>query len=87
MGNLEGNRRLRTEFRSLTQPYPVEVTYLPDNPDLSRISAELSDNIPGIFRQSLMDYVFAAFFMLLGFYLLRVLMCEEHIHLKQHNRL
>ena len=82
-GNLEGDRLLRTEFHSLTQLYPVEVTYLPDNPDLSCISAELSDNTLGIFRNSPFEYIFAAFWGWLGFYLLRVLIREERIQKKE----
>jgi len=47
-GRLKGEGRLRPEFRSLTQPYPVEVAYLPDNPAVSCISSDLPDNILGI---------------------------------------
>ena len=82
-GKLKGDRLLKTEFRSLTQPYPVEVTYLPDNPAVSRISAELSDNILGIFRHSAFQYYLAAFFLFLGFYLLKVLIREERIKKKE----
>lgn len=85
-GKVEGEGRLKPNFRSLIQPYPVEITYLPDNPAISCISANLPDNIPGIFRHSPFEYFLATLFLLLGFYLLRVLMREEHIHLKLHNR-
>ena len=44
-GKVEGEGRLKPNFRSLIQPYPVEVTYLPDNPAVSCISADLPDNI------------------------------------------
>lgn len=80
---LEGEGRLKPEFRSLAQPYPVEVTYLPDNPAVSCISADLPDNILGIFRHSPFQYFLAALFLLLGFYLLRVLIREERIRKKE----
>lgn len=32
--------RLRTELRDLAQPFPVEVEYLPDNPEVSRIKGD-----------------------------------------------
>lgn len=82
-GKLEGDRLLRTEFHSLTLLYPVEVTYLPDNPGLSCISAELSDNTLGIFRNSPLKYIFAAFCFLIGFYLLWDLIREERIREKE----
>ncbi len=76
IGKLEGEGRLKANFRSLTQPYPVEVIYLPDNPAISCISADLPDNILGIFRHSPMQYLLAALFLSLGFYLLWVLIRE-----------
>ena len=86
-GKLDGEGRLEPKFRSLTQPYPVEVTYLPNNPAVSCISADLPDNILEIFRHSPLHYLLAALFLGLGFYLLRVLIREEHVHLKLHNTL
>jgi len=86
-GKVDGEGRLKPEFRSLTQPYPVEVTYLPDNPAVSCISGDLPDNILEIFRHSLWQCLLAVLFLGLGFYLLRVLIREERIHLKLHNTL
>ena len=83
MGKLEGEGRLKPNFRSLIQPYPVEITYLPDNPAISCISADLPDNVLGMFRHSPMDYIFAAMFLFLGLYLLRVLVREERIQKKE----
>ncbi|MFC1916658.1 DUF3592 domain-containing protein [Chloroflexota bacterium] len=80
---LEGDRLLRTEFHPLTQLYPVEVTYLPDNPGLSSISAELSDNTLGIFRRSPFKYILAACVLFIGFYLLWDLIREERIREKE----
>jgi len=82
-GRLKGEGRLRPEFRSLTQPYPVEVAYLPDNPAVSCISSDLPDNILGIFRHSPGEFLIAGFCFLAGFYLLSVLIREERINLKQ----
>ena len=86
-GKVDGEGRLKPEFRSLAQPYPVEVTYLPDNPAISCISADLPDNILEIFRHSPLHYLLAAGSLFIGFYLLRVLIREEHVHLKLHNTL
>ncbi len=82
-GKVDGEGRLKPQFRSLTQPYPVEVTYLPDNPTISCISADLPANMLEIFRHSPLQYLSAAFFLVLGFYLLRVLIREEHIQKKE----
>jgi len=75
-GKLEGEGRLKPEFRFLRQPYPVEVAYLPDNPTVSCIAADLPDNALGIFRHSPMEYMLTAFCFLVGFYLLWVLIRE-----------
>ena len=82
-GRLNGEGRLKPEFRSLTQPYPVEVAYLPDNPAVSCISFDLPDNILGIFRHSPGEFLIAGFCFLAGFYLLSVLIREERTNLKQ----
>ena len=76
-GKVEGEGRLKPNFRSLIKPYPVEVTYLPDDPAISRISADLPDNILGIFRHSPMEYMLTAFCFLVGFYLLWVLIRSQ----------
>jgi hypothetical protein len=36
-GTAEGSGRLKEQFQDLTEPYPIEIEYLPDNPDVSRI--------------------------------------------------
>lgn len=43
------NGRLNEEFRELEQPYPIQVEYLPDNPDISRIK--------GTGTQSIMEWI------------------------------
>lgn len=79
-GKTGGTGKLKPEFRSLTQPYPVEVTYLPDNPSISCISADLPNNILEAFSHSAGIYLFmAAVFLFLGFYLLVVLVREERL--------
>ena len=70
-GKVDGEGKLKPELRSLKQPYPVEVTYLPDNPAVSCISADLPDNILGAFRHSPVGYLFAAFCFFVGCYLIR----------------
>jgi hypothetical protein len=52
------------------------VAYLPDNPTVSCIAADLPDNALGIFRHSPMEYMLTAFCFLVGFYLLWVLIRE-----------
>jgi len=80
---VDGEGRLKPEFRSLRLPYPVEITYLPDNPAISCISADLPNNILGAFRHSPMNYFVVAFCFFVGFYLLRVLIREERTPDKQ----
>jgi len=41
----EGSGRLKAEFRSLTQPFPVDVEYLPGDPTVSRIKGAGSPNL------------------------------------------
>jgi len=41
-----GHGRLKPEFQDLSQPYPIEVEYLPDNPTISRIKGEGPNSIP-----------------------------------------
>ena len=41
----ERSGRLKDEFRVLTQPYPVEVEYLPDKPLVSRLKGDGSDSM------------------------------------------
>jgi hypothetical protein len=40
-----GDGRLKDELRDLRQPYPIEVEYLPDDPDVSRIKGNGSPTI------------------------------------------
>jgi len=37
--------RLGEEFRNLTEPYPVEIEYLPENPSVSRIKGDGHDSL------------------------------------------
>lgn len=79
-GKLEGDGRLKQEFRFLTQPYPVEVTYLPTHPVVSRITADLPDSILRLIRSHLFPYgLVSVFFWFIGFYLLWQLIREENI--------
>ena len=57
-GELQGEGRLKSEFRNLLQPYPIEVIYLPDNPAVSRITQDLPDNIWGLIRKQIFPYGF-----------------------------
>jgi hypothetical protein len=41
----ESPGRLKKEFLNLKKPYSIEVQYLPENPTVSRIKGEGSDNI------------------------------------------
>jgi len=76
-GELHGEGRLKPEFRYLSEPYPVEVTYLPTNPGVSRITKDLPDSILGSLRKQVFPYGFlSALFVFLGFYLLWGLMRE-----------
>lgn len=74
-GRINGDGRLKSEVGYLT---PVEVTYLPDNPGVSRISDELPDNIIiEVFRDSLFECLIAALCLFAGFFLLVLLVREE----------
>lgn len=39
-GTAEGSGRLKEEFQDLTEPYPIEIEYLPDNPNISRVKGD-----------------------------------------------
>lgn len=70
-GELHGEGPLKPEFRNLEQPYPIEVTYLTDNPVVSRITKDLPDSILGLLRDQIFPYgFFSALFLFLGFYVL-----------------
>ena len=45
-GVSKGSGRLKDEFAHLTEPYPIEVEYLPDNPDISRIKGDGCQTVP-----------------------------------------
>jgi len=71
-GSVDGSGRLKPEFRNLSRPHPVEVTYLPDNPAISLITPDLPDSIFGLLRRQIYPYgIFSVLFLFLGFYLLR----------------
>jgi len=77
-GELHGEGRLKPEFRSISEPYPVEVTYLPTNPAVSRITNDLPDSKLGLLRKQIFPYGFlSALFLSLGLYLLWTLMRES----------
>ena len=70
-GNLNGEGKLKPEFRNLTQPYPIKVTYLVDNPAVSRITNDLPDSTPSLLRDQIYPYgLFSAIFLFIGFYIL-----------------
>ena len=43
----DNSGRLKDEFRDLKQPYPIQVEYLPDAPNISRIKGDGHDTIWG----------------------------------------
>jgi len=80
-GTLYGEGRLKTEFLYLSQPYPIEVTYLLDNPSVSRITNDLPDNVLGVLYKQIFPYwVFTFTFFILGFYVIwRVIRESRHL--------
>jgi len=63
--------RLKSEFRDLSEPYPIEVEYLPDNPTVSRIKGDGPNSIPSWLRSSVGYWAFFWLPLLaLGIYLL-----------------
>ena len=64
--------RLKTEFRELAQPFPVEVEYLPDNPAVSRIKGDGSPNLfDWLWRKVGLGSLLLALFLAPGFTMLR----------------
>jgi len=63
--------RLAPEFQNLSQPYPIEVEYLPDNPTVSRIKGYGPKTIAGWLRTEVGYREFYPLILLaLGIYLL-----------------
>ena len=75
-GELEGDRLLKSEFLALDPSHTTEVIYLPNNLDVSRISDELPDDLFGVFRQSLSEFLIPALLLGIGLYLLVILLRE-----------
>lgn len=70
-GEVHSEGRLKPEFRYLSKPYPIEVTYLPDNPAVSRITQDLPDSTLGLLRNQIFPYgFFSILFLFLGFFVL-----------------
>lgn len=64
--------RLKDEFRALTQPYPVEVEYLPDKPLVSRLKGDGSDSMfDWLWRKAGLGIVLLVFFLSPGIVMLR----------------
>lgn len=74
-GSIEGEGRLKPEFRYLAYPnaipYAVEVLYLPSEPTVSIISGDLPDTFWGTLRRSAFEIFMAAWLVFFGFWLLR----------------
>jgi len=65
-----GSGRLKEEFSDLKQPYPVVVEYLPENPAVSRIQGDGSDNIVDwLWRKGGLGSILFALFVGPGIYL------------------
>ena len=74
-GKLNGDGKLKSEFKNV--PYPIEVTYLVDNPTVSRITKELPDSTLRLIRDQIFPYGFiSAGFLFIGFYILWKLVRE-----------
>ena len=74
--------RLKDEFHDLTQPHPIEVEYLPENPAVSRIKGEGSDGlIDWLWRKVGLGLVLLALFLSPGLVLLRN-GCREILRLR-----
>jgi len=66
-----GHGRLKPEFQDLSQPYPIEVEYLPDNPTISRVKGDGPNNITGWLRTEVGYWAFFPLILLaIGVYLL-----------------
>jgi|GEM_PF-3175088 len=66
-----GHGRLKPEFQDLSQPYPIEVEYLPDNPTVSRIKGDGPNSIPSWLRTEVGYWAFFPLILLaFGVYLL-----------------
>lgn len=64
--------RLKGEFCYLEAPYPVEVEYLPDNPEVSRLKGDGSDSITDfLWRKAGLGLVMLSIFLWPGITLLR----------------
>lgn len=64
--------RLKDELRDLEQPYPIEVEYLPDSPDVSRIKGSGSPTIfDWVWRKAGLGSLLLAMFVAPGISVLR----------------
>jgi len=68
---ISGSGRLKTEFRGLSEPYPIDVEYLPNNPAVSRIKGDGPDTIPSWLRTEVgYKGIFPILLLGIGLYLL-----------------
>lgn len=68
---IRGHGRLKPEFQDLSQPYPIEVEYLLDNPAVSRIKGDGPNSIPSWLRTEVGYWAFFPLILLaIGVYLL-----------------
>ena len=68
-----GRGRLRPEFQDLSQPFPVEVEYLPYDPSVSRIKGSGPSSILGWLRTEVGYRAFYPLIMLgFGIYFIRI---------------
>ena len=73
--------RLREELRPpLMEPYPVEVEYLPDNPEISKLKGEGSDSVVGwVLRKIVLGPILLIGFLIPGIFVLRNTILEYSI--------
>ncbi|MEQ8789891.1 MAG: DUF3592 domain-containing protein [Pirellulaceae bacterium] len=68
---------LRSEFRDLTQPYPIEVEYLPDAPAVSRIKGNGSPSVfDWLWRRVGLGGLLLALFLSPGIFMLRIALSD-----------
>jgi hypothetical protein len=79
----ESSGRLKPELQDLTQPVPIEVEYLPDNPAVSRIKGDGSPNLfDWLWRKIGLGTLLLALFLAPGLGMLRTAIRD----FKQHKR-
>ncbi len=66
-GYSNASGRLKDKFRDLQKPYPVEVEYLPKNPQISRLKGRGAQTIAGWLWRKLISL---GFFNMIGIYII-----------------